>query len=75
MSVLDPADIPHDSDAQSDADAESPSTGANGRIAASFVDDDLGDPNCKQCLTPLHVGGTLEHPFWVCPTCGTTILD
>lgn len=38
--------------------------------------DDLNDefdgtaaPNCPECLTPLEVAGTVEHPYWYCPVC------
>jgi len=33
---------------------------------ASMHDD---SPYCPTCLTSLTVEGTLEHPYWFCPTC------
>ena len=43
----------------------------------AHVDDDLeelGDPRCARCLVTLEVAGTVERPFWRCPSCGLLAL-
>jgi tRNA(Ile2) C34 agmatinyltransferase TiaS len=30
---------------------------------------DVATPRCPDCLTALEVAGTLEHPYWFCPSC------
>jgi len=38
------------------------------------MDDDAATPNCQSCLTPLEVAGTVEHPYWWCPSCRIAVL-
>jgi len=31
--------------------------------------ENLGVPNCNDCLEPLKLSGTAESPYWYCPSC------
>ena len=39
------------------------------RDARMVTIDDLGTPNCDECLTPLELAGTDDRPYWYCPSC------
>jgi hypothetical protein len=32
-------------------------------------------PRCPECTTKLELGGTDEHPYWVCPRCHVARLS
>jgi tRNA(Ile2) C34 agmatinyltransferase TiaS len=41
------------------------------------MDDEISTfdtPNCPRCLVRLEVGGTEDHPYFVCPECRTAFL-
>ncbi|WP_255453129.1 MULTISPECIES: hypothetical protein [unclassified Cryobacterium] len=31
-------------------------------------------PHCPSCLAPCTPAGTVERPFWVCPSCRVAVL-
>jgi transposase-like protein len=37
--------------------------------------DDVDLPRCPECLVVLEVAGTVEHPYWLCPSCKVARLS
>jgi predicted RNA-binding Zn-ribbon protein involved in translation (DUF1610 family) len=38
-------------------------------------DVELVAPQCEECLTQLEVAGTVQRPYWLCPSCGEVRLS